>query len=159
MEDFILRAPHGARKKRKRVGRGSASGHGGTSGKGNKGQKARSGGGVRVGFEGGQMPLFRRLPRRGFSNARFKARFAILNVADLERVCTDGDVVGPEKLVKLGLIKNLVLPVKLLGVGKLAKRLEVRVHNISSSAREKIVAAGGSVVIQPLSRGSEKPKG
>jgi large subunit ribosomal protein L15 len=159
MEDFVLRAPHGARKNRKRVGRGSGSGHGGTSGKGHKGQKARSGGGVRIGFEGGQMPLFRRLPRRGFSNARFKVRFAILNVSDLERACTDGDVVGPEKLVELGLVKNLVLPVKVLGTGKLSKRLEVRVHGISSSAREKILAVGGAVVIQALSKGSEKPTG
>lgn len=160
MEDFVIRVPHGARKNRKRVGRGSGSGHGGTSGKGHKGQKARSGGGVRIGFEGGQMPLFRRLPRRGFSNYRFKKHVAEVNVGALELRCSSGEVVSPERLVELGLLRNLRLPVKVLGGGKLSKKLEVRAHQVSRAAREKIEAAGGSVVIQVESPvGSEGRKG
>jgi large subunit ribosomal protein L15 len=160
MEDFVIRAPRGARKNRKRVGRGSGSGHGGTSGKGNKGQKARSGGGVRVGFEGGQMPLFRRLPRRGFSNYRFKENCAVVNVGALEDRCASGETVSPERLVELGLLKNLALPVKILGNGKLSKRIEVRAHRFSQAAREKIEAAGGSVIIQVDSRaGAATEKG
>lgn len=159
MEDFEIHVPRGARKNRKRVGRGSGSGHGGTSGKGNKGQKARSGGGVRIGFEGGQMPLFRRLPRRGFSNYRFKIRVAVVNVGELETRCAVGEVVSPERLVELGILKNLTLPVKVLGNGKLTKKLAVRAHQVSRSAREKIEAAGGSVEIQAGSQGSGKGKG
>ena len=152
MEDFVIRVPRGARKNRKRVGRGSGSGHGGTAGKGHKGQKARSGGGVRIGFEGGQMPLFRRLPRRGFSNYRHKKHVNVVNVGELERRCSSGDVVGPERLVELGLLRNLTLPVKVLGNGSITKKLEVRAHQVSRAAKEKIEAAGGSVVIQKESR-------
>jgi large subunit ribosomal protein L15 len=159
MADFMIHVPHGARKTRKRVGRGSGSGHGGTSGKGHKGQKARSGGGVRIGFEGGQMPLFRRLPRRGFSNSRFKRRVAVVNVGELETRCAAGEVVSPERLVELGLLKNLSLPVKVLGTGKLTKSLEVRAQQVSRSAREKIEAAGGSVAIQAERQTPGKGKG
>jgi large subunit ribosomal protein L15 len=148
MEEFMLRAPRGARKNRKRVGRGSGSGHGGTSGKGNKGQKARSGGGVRVGFEGGQMPLFRRLPRRGFSNYRFKEHVSIVNVGDLETRFAAGATVTLESLVEIGLLKNLTLPVKVLGGGALTKKLAVRANQASKSAREKIEAAGGTLTIE-----------
>jgi large subunit ribosomal protein L15 len=105
------------------------------------------------------MPLFRRLPRRGFSNYRFKRRVAEVNVGELENRCAEGEVVTPERLVELGLLKNLVLPVKLLGEGKLTKRLEVRVHQASRGAREKIEAAGGLVTIQVESLSADKPKG
>jgi large subunit ribosomal protein L15 len=160
MDDFTLRVPRGSRKNRKRVGRGSGSGHGGTAGKGSKGQKARSGGGVRVGFEGGQMPLFRRLPRRGFSNYRFKKHVAVVNVGALEAKCAAGEVVSPERLVEIGLLKNVALPVKVLGSGKLSKSLEVRAHYVSRSAREKIEAAGGTVVVQKTeSKASGKAEG
>ena len=147
-EEFLDRVPRGARKKRKRVGRGPSSGHGGTSGKGHKGQKARSGGGVRIGFEGGQMPLFRRLPRRGFSNDRFKRSSSVVNVGTLETVFSAGEVVGPERLVEAGLVPNLRRPIKLLGSGEITRKLEVHVHEVSESAKAKIEAAGGSVVIQ-----------
>ncbi|HIS90620.1 MAG TPA: 50S ribosomal protein L15 [Candidatus Faecisoma merdavium] len=136
----------GATTTRKRVGRGVGSGLGKTSGKGHKGQNARSGGGVRPGFEGGQLPLFRRLPKRGFSNARFKTRFATINLSDLNRF-EDGAVVTPELLKEMGLIKNQLDGIKVLGNGKLEKKLTVKAHQFSSSAQREIEGNGGKIEV------------
>ena len=136
----------GATKTRKRVGRGVGSGTGKTSGKGEKGQNARSGGGVRPGFEGGQLPLFRRLPKRGFSNAKFKTRYAVINLSDLNRF-EDGAVVTPELLKEMGLLKNQLDGVKVLGNGKLEKKLVVKAHNFSSVAKEQIEKLGGKAEV------------
>ncbi len=143
MEGFTIRAPKG-QKKNKRLGRGVGSGHGKTAGKGNKGQKARAGGGVRLGFEGGQMPLFRRIARRGFSNYPFKKEFQVVNVTDLNRFA-DGDVVSPESLAAHGLARKKGVEVKILGSGELTKKLVVERARVSASARQKIVSAGGEV--------------
>ena len=143
MEAHELKPPAGSRHKRKRVGRGNASGHGTYSGKGQKGQKARSGGGPRVGFEGGQTPLIKRLPhRRGFTNP-FRVEYSPVNVGQLERF-EAGTEVTPELLRQVGIIKNLRPPVKVLGDGQISKALAVRVHGFSAAAKEKIEAAGGS---------------
>ena len=136
----------GATKTRKRVGRGVGSGTGKTSGKGEKGQNARSGGGVRPGFEGGQLPLFRRLPKRGFSNAKFKTRYAVINLSDLNRF-EDGAVVSPELLKEMGLLKNQLDGVKVLGNGTLEKKLVVKAHNFSSVAKEQIEKLGGKAEV------------
>lgn len=143
MEAFNIRAPKG-QKKKKMLGRGVGSGHGKTAGKGNKGQKARAGGGVRLGFEGGQMPLFRRIARRGFSNMPFKKEFQVVNVSDLNRFA-DGDVVSPATLAAKGLARKKGVAVKILGTGELAKRLVIEGASVSSSAREKIAKLGGEV--------------
>lgn len=137
--------PAGARKNRKRVGRGEGSGYGKTSGKGAKGQKARSGGGKSGGFEGGQMPLKRRLPKKGFHNP-FRKQFAIVNVKDLERFDKDV-VIDPALMIKEGLIKKLQDGVKILGNGELTKPLVVKAHHVSSQAKEKIEQAGGKVEV------------
>ena len=136
----------GATKTRKRVGRGVGSGTGKTSGKGEKGQNARSGGGVRPGFEGGQLPLFRRLPKRGFSNAKFKTRYAVINLSDLNRF-EDGAVVSPELLKEMGILKNQLDGVKVLGNGKLEKKLVVKAHKFSSVAQEQIEKLGGKAEV------------
>ena len=136
----------GATKTRKRVGRGVGSGTGKTSGKGEKGQNARSGGGVRPGFEGGQLPLFRRLPKRGFSNAKFKIRYAVINLSDLNRF-EDGAVVTPELLKEMGILKNQLDGVKVLGNGKLEKKLVVKAHKFSSVAQEQIEKLGGKAEV------------
>jgi large subunit ribosomal protein L15 len=133
----------GAKKTRKRLGRGSGSGLGKTAGKGHKGQKARSGGGTPPWFEGGQMPLQRRLPKRGFTNI-FKATHSIVNVRDLERFEASSEV-GPEQLMKAGLVKKLRSGIKLLAEGEISKALTVRVHEASASAMNKVEAAGGRV--------------
>jgi large subunit ribosomal protein L15 len=143
MEGFNIRAPKG-QKKNKRLGRGVGSGHGKTAGKGTKGQKARAGGGVRLGFEGGQMPLFRRIARRGFSNYPFKKVFQVINVSDLNRFA-DGETVTPETLAVKGLAKKRGVMVKILGAGELTRRLVVQGAYVSASAREKIAAMGGEV--------------
>ena len=143
MEGFDIRAPKG-RKKNKRLGRGVGSGHGKTAGKGTKGQKARAGGGVRLGFEGGQMPLFRRIARRGFSNYPFKKEFQVVNVSDLNRLA-DGATVTAASLAEAGLARKKGVPVKILGTGELARRLVVDGPKVSSVAREKILAKGGEV--------------
>ncbi|HTP57893.1 MAG TPA: 50S ribosomal protein L15 [Spirochaetia bacterium] len=143
MEGFTFRAPRG-QKKEKRLGRGVGSGHGKTAGKGTKGQKARAGGGVRLGFEGGQMPLFRRIARRGFSNYPFKKEFQVVNVSDLNRF-SDGDTVSPETLRAAGLTKKKDMPVKILGGGELTRKITVQGATVSASAREKITKMGGSV--------------
>lgn len=148
MADFILTAPEGANKKPKRVGRGSSSGLGTTAGKGNKGQQSRSGGKVYVGFEGGQMPLYRRIARRGFSNYWFKKEFAIVNLRDLEAHYADGETVNKETLVLKGLAKKADELIKVLGDGELTKKLTVAVDKVSASAKEKIEKAGGSVTEQ-----------
>jgi large subunit ribosomal protein L15 len=138
----------GSRKKRKRIGRGIGSGHGKTSCKGHKGQKARSGGGPKAGFEGGQMPLQRRLPKRGFTNI-FKKEYAIVNVATLNRI--EETTITPEVLIKEGVIKKIGDGVKILGHGELKRALTVKAHAFSTSAKEKIAGAKGSAeIIQQL---------
>ncbi len=136
----------GARKERKRLGRGIGSGLGKTAGKGHKGQNARAGGGVRPGFEGGQTPLLRRLPKRGFSNAPFRVRYEVVNVGDLERFDA-GTEVTPELLEETRVCKGAVKGVKLLGNGEITKALTVKVHKVSESAKQKIEAAGGKVEV------------
>lgn len=136
----------GARKERKRLGRGIGSGLGKTSGKGHKGQNARAGGGVRPGFEGGQMPLTRRLPKRGFSNEPFKVTYEVVNLEALDRFEV-GTVVTPELLEETRVCKNAVKGVKVLGTGEITKALTVRAHKVSESAKQKIEAAGGKVEV------------
>ena len=136
-----LQPVEGSRKERNRVGRGIGSGNGKTSGRGQKGQKARSGGGVRPGFEGGQNPLFRRIPKRGFNNVNRK-EFAVVNLNDLNKF-EDGTVVSPALLLDTKVIKKELLGVKALANGKLEKKLTVQAHKFSSSAKEAIEAAGG----------------
>lgn len=133
----------GATHPRKRLGCGEGSGHGKTAGKGHKGQKARSGGGIRIGFEGGQMPLYRKLPRRGFNNKDFRKSYAIVNLADLERL--DGDKVTAETLVAAGLVRKSDNAVKLLGQGSVDKAYTVSLDAVSASAKAAIEAAGGSI--------------
>ena len=141
-----LHPAEGSVKNRKRIGRGPGSGTGKTAGKGHKGQNARSGGGVRPGFEGGQIPLFRRLPKRGFSNAMFKKEYAVINLSDLNRF-NDGDVVTPELLKEMGIIKKQLCGVKVLGNGTLEKKITVKAHKFSESAKEKIETSGGKVEV------------
>lgn len=138
-----LKPAEGSKKKSFRVGRGHGSGNGKTAGKGHKGQKARSGGGVRPGFEGGQMPLYRRLPKRGFTN-RNSLEIVGINVDLLNRF-EDGAVVGIEELINSGIIKNPRDGVKILGKGTLERKLTVKANAFSAGAKEKIEAAGGKV--------------
>jgi len=135
----------GSRKAPKRIGRGVASGSGKTAGRGTKGFNSRSGGGIRPGYEGGQMPLHRRLPKRGFTNI-FKKNIAVINIRDLARF-DKGSVVDTDALVQAGLVKGKSDGVKLLGQGDIKYSLDVRVNQISKSAREKIEAAGGKVEV------------
>ena len=141
-----LHANEGATDTRKRVGRGTSSGHGKTSGKGHKGQNARSGGGVRAVFEGGQLPLYRRLPKRGFTNARFKVEYAVINMTDLNRF-DDGAVVTPELLKEMGLVKNQLSGIKVLGNGTLEKKVIVKAHKFSAKAAEQIEKLGGKAEV------------
>ena len=146
---MILNTMHpaeGATETRKRIGRGIGSGNGKTAGKGHKGQNARSGGGVRPGFEGGQLPLYRRLPKRGFSNAKFKVRYATINLSDLNRF-EDGAVVTPELLKEMGLVKNQLDGIKVLGNGTLEKKLTVKAHNFSTRAQAEIERLGGKIEV------------
>ncbi|MDK2904781.1 MAG: large subunit ribosomal protein [Eubacteriaceae bacterium] len=136
----------GSRKTQKRKGRGTGSGLGKTAGRGQDGQKSRSGGGVRPGFEGGQMPLARRLPKRGFSNARYKKYFSIVNIGELNKFEAD-TVVTPELLLEYGFIRKIQDGVKILGNGEIEKALTVKANKISKSAQEKIIAAGGKVEV------------
>lgn len=140
-----LAPAEGSKKAKKRVGRGVGSGHGKTAGRGTKGQKSRSGGGVRPGFEGGQMPIHRRLPKRGFTNI-FKKKFVVVNISDLERF-ESGSVVDEAALVREGLVKGRRDGVKLLGKGDIAYPLTVKVHSASAGAREKIESAGGTIEV------------
>ena len=129
-----------------RKGRGAGSGNGKTAGKGHKGQNARSGGGVRPGFEGGQLPLYRKLPKRGFNNSRFGKAYAVVNVNSLNKF-NDGDVVDAAALLSAGIINNLFDGVKVLGEGELAKKLTVKAAVFSASAKEKIEAVGGKTEV------------
>jgi large subunit ribosomal protein L15 len=131
---------------RKRVGRGPGSGTGKTSGKGHKGQNARSGGGVRPGFEGGQLPLFRRLSKRGFNNYNFRTVYATVNVGDLERF-EEGTTVTKELLIEVGLVKKELDGIKVLGNGELTKKLTVKADKFSSTAKAKIENVGGSTEV------------
>lgn len=140
-----LQYEEGARKAKKRVGRGPASGTGKTSGRGHKGQNSRSGGGVRPGFEGGQTPLFRRIPKRGFTNI-FRKEFAIVNI-DALNVFEDGTTVTPELLIEKRIVRKIQDGVKVLGNGELTKKLTVKANKFSKSAEETIVSAGGSIEV------------
>lgn len=136
----------GAVKAKKRVGRGPGSGTGKTAGRGENGQNSRSGGGVRIGFEGGQTPLFRRLPKRGFTNARFKKVYAVINLDDLNRF-EDGAEITPEILKDMGLIKNMQDGLKILGNGKLEKKLNIKANKFSKKATEEIEKLGGKAEV------------
>ena len=139
IEELSPRA--GAKKSRKRVGRGPGSGHGQTACRGEKGQKARAGGGKRPGFEGGQMPLVRRIPKRGFTNI-FREEFAQVNLRDLARI-KDADTIGPELLFDEGVVKKLGAGIKVLGHGDITRPVTVQAHKFSKGAVKKIEAAGG----------------
>lgn len=140
-----LKPAEGSRQERKRKGRGIGSGNGKTAGKGTKGQNARSGGGVRLGFEGGQTPLFRRLPKRGFTNINRK-EYAILNLDSLNRF-EEGTEVTPELLIEIGVVKSEKSGIKVLAKGILEKKLTVKAHKFSSAAKEAIEAVGGKIEV------------
>lgn len=146
MELNELKYTTGSNKNRKRVGRGIGSGHGKTSGRGQKGQNSRSGGGVRVGFEGGQNPLVFRIAKRGFNNYEFATRYAVINISDLEKF-EDGAEITPELLKEMGIVKNLQDGLKVLGNGELTKKLTVSAHKFSKVAKEKIENAGGKAKV------------
>ena len=146
MELNTLRPALGSTKNRKRIGRGIGSGHGKTATKGHKGQKARAGRGMRPGFEGGQMPLQRRIPKRGFNNI-FAKEIAIVNISSLEKTFDNGAVVDIDALIKSGLIKKPLDGVKILGNGDLSKKLTVQVNAYSEAAKQKIEAAGGKAEV------------
>lgn len=143
MELYDLHPAKGAKRPRKRIGRGPGSGTGKTAGKGHKGQKSRSGYSRRYGFEGGQMPLVRRIPKRGFCNI-FRVEFQVVNLRDLERLFSDGDTVSVETLLDKGLIRTKRKPVKILGDGDLSRKLTVQAQKFSGSATAGIEKAGGS---------------
>jgi large subunit ribosomal protein L15 len=143
MDLSTLKPPKGSVKNRKRVGRGTGSGHGKTCGRGHKGQNSRSGGKTRVGFEGGQMPLSRRLPKRGFTNI-FKKRYALIKLTDLSRF-EKGSVVDPEVLKECGLVKKIYDGIKILGNGEIDRPIVLKVHKWTQSANDKITAAGGKI--------------
>ena len=145
MKLHTLQPAEGSRKLRNRVGRGQGSGNGKTAGRGQKGQKARSGGGVRLGFEGGQQPLFRRLPKRGFTNINRKD-YAVVNLETLNRF-EDGTTVTPALLIESGVVKNELSGIKILGDGNLEKKLTVQAAKFSKSAEEAITSAGGSIEV------------
>jgi len=150
-----LKSPKGARKKSKLVGRGSGSGHGKTSTRGHKGQLSRTGKGKRPGFEGGQMSLIRRIPKRGFTS-KFKKEYQLINLQSLNK-CRANSTVGPQELRALGLIKKLRVPVKILGFGKLTKNVTVKAHKFSEAAAKAIQAQGGKAeVIKPDTHAKEK---
>ncbi|EIA21522.1 50S ribosomal protein L15 [Listeria fleischmannii 1991] len=140
-----LKPAEGSRKERNRVGRGTGSGNGKTSGRGHKGQKARSGGGVRLGFEGGQLPLFRRIPKRGFTNINRK-EFAVVNLDVLNRF-EDGTEVTPELLIETGIVRNAKSGIKILSNGSIEKKLTVKANKFSTAAKEAIEAAGGKTEV------------
>jgi|SRR5947207_8833533 large subunit ribosomal protein L15 len=142
-----LRSRPGSRHRVKRLGCGESSGHGKTSGKGHKGQKARSGGSIRLGFEGGQMPLIRRLPKRGFNNAAFHKRYAIVNLDDLSAFKA-GSVVTEQVLRELNLVRGHFVGIKILGDGELKHGLTVEADKVSAAAREKIEKAGGTITLR-----------
>ena len=131
-------------RRRKRIGRGPGSGHGKTSGRGHKGYYSRAGASRRIGYEGGQMPLARRIAKRGFSNAKFATKTLTLNISLLEKHFADGDTVNPDSLAEKGLAKGTFDVIKILGNGELSKKLTVQAHGFSASAEEKIAGAGGT---------------
>jgi large subunit ribosomal protein L15 len=144
MNLHTLKTNPGSKHRIKRLGKGESSGLGKTSGKGHKGQKARSGSGVRVGFEGGQMPIHRRLPKRGFNNVRFADKVVVVNTAHLQKFFEEGDTVNEESLRAKGLVKGAFDQIKVLSNGNLSKKLTVSVDALSTSAKEKIEKAGGT---------------
>ena len=146
MKLHTIKTPEGATHSKKRKGQGIGSGQGKTAGRGYKGQNSRSGGGVRVGFEGGQTPLFRRIGKRGFSNALFKKEYAVLNLSDLNKF-EDGAVVTPEILKEMGVLKKQLAGVKVLGNGKLEKKLTVKAHCFSETAKEQIEKLDGKAEV------------
>jgi large subunit ribosomal protein L15 len=139
-----MKIPLGSRQSRKRVGRGSGSGIGTTAGRGGKGQTARAGAKIRRGFEGGQIPLYRRVPKRGFTNLSRKT-FAIINVCELNNLYEAGQTVSPDDLLQRRIIRKLLDGVKILGTGELSKALHVKAHHFTKSAAEKITQAGGTI--------------
>ena len=147
MRLHTLQPRPGSKHRTKRLGCGESSGHGKTSGKGHKGQKARSGGSIRLGFEGGQMPLIRRLPKRGFNNAQFKKKIAAVNLGSLAALEVDGPI-NEATLLEYGLIRGRYDGIKILGTGDLTKKITVEADYISASAREKIESAGGTVTLR-----------
>jgi large subunit ribosomal protein L15 len=150
-----LKPRPGAKHRRKLLGHGESSGHGKTSGRGGKGQTARSGSSIRIGFEGGQMPLIRRMPKRGFNNARFAIRYVAVNLADLNSF-ESGATVDETALRSLGLANGPVKKIKILGTGKLEKKLTVVAHAFSKTAREQIENLGGACQVIPVK--TEKPQ-
>jgi large subunit ribosomal protein L15 len=144
MHSFDLHRSEGANKRKRIIGRGQGSGRGTTAGKGNKGQQSRSGGKTYLGFEGGQMPLYRRLAHRGFSNYPFKVTNQVVNLSDIESRFESGDTIDVPSLFVKGLVKGAV-PVKILGSGALTKKLDVKITFISASAKEKVLKAGGTI--------------
>lgn len=156
MNLHTLKPRPGAKHRTKRLGAGESSGHGKTSGKGHKGQKARAGGSVRPGFEGGQMPLIRRLPKRGFSNARFTSHFATVNVGQLESF-KDGATIDEAILRERKLVRGKIDGVKILGDGDLTKKLTIKADRVSAAAKEKIEKAGGSIEV-PIAASADNKK-
>jgi large subunit ribosomal protein L15 len=152
-----LRPRPGARHRVKRLGCGESSGHGKTSGKGHKGQKARSGGSIRLGFEGGQMPLIRRLPKRGFNNAAFHKTFAVVNLSDLNDFKA-GTTVNEQLLRESNLVRGNVAGIKILGDGELKHGLTIEADKVSTSAREKIEKAGGKVTLREARKAESTPE-
>lgn len=158
MQLHDLRPSEGSTKKRKRVGRGTGSGKGKTSGRGTKGQNSRSGGGVHLAFEGGQMRMTKRLPKmRGFNN-RFKVEYTPINLDSLERAFEGGVEVSPESMAALGILGDVNSPVVILARGEVSKALSVKTHRISEAAKQKIEAAGGSVEILPFEVNKNLPR-
>ena len=141
-----ITAKVGAHKKRKRIGRGEASGTGGTSGRGHKGMKSRSGYSRRPGYDAGGKQFYQRFPKRGFSNARFRTLYHVINVKVLEELCEAGETVDVALLAKRGVVRNTALGLKVLGEGDLSKKLDVKAAKFSASAKQKIEAAGGTAV-------------
>jgi large subunit ribosomal protein L15 len=135
----------GGNRKRKRIGRGEGGGRGKTSGRGHKGQRSRSGFGLRPGFESGHVPLYRKLPKRGFSNFQFRTEYAVVNLGELERV--EGDIVDKDSLVAAGLVRRNSKLIKVLGDGEVNRALTLKVDKVSASAKEKIEKAGGTVSV------------
>ena len=142
----------GRHRARKRIGRGRGSGHGKTSGRGHKGAASRAGWSRRAGYEGGQMPLIRRMPKRGFTNTQFRQVFALVNVKTLEQCCEKGAEVDVRTLSESGVVRDAKLPLKILGEGELTKKLKVTATKFSASARAKIEAAGGEAVEIPVKK-------
>jgi large subunit ribosomal protein L15 len=157
MSNLQITISSGKNKARKRLGRGSGSGHGKTCGRGHKGSLSRAGSSLRLLYEGGQMPLFRRLPKRGFSNVKFAKRYEIVNVSQLERFDDDA-AIGLEQLSNAGLIDSLKSRVKILGDGQLTKKLQVTAHKFSKAAEQKILASGGTANLVRKSNSKRKTK-